>query len=1061
MAMMVVKAAREAADKATGVLGALTPRSQADTAESSLSDQTAAYATFAEPSQPAQMSAIFISHLAKGILVSGGGDQHTREGLAALVIQMRLRARKARAKYTKQFHKVNLMYEAKILETRGKRRGLLLGMANHAMYLTLLLVILLCQEGSNVTNRYSVTQTLQDYVLNVEGDSGNFEDIKTMDDFGQWMQTGFLAGFDFTGNRLDGVVWKMKTYNSIRGALRVEVERINDNCPWKTGDWKPPGAGENGTTKFYNFRLPESTDGCYADLTDDSATDEPYGPWWDPQRFRPLGERAIKGAEKRFAFDIVVGKTGLLGFNELLADGFLDESLTRVVRVRLLTYNNALPMLCALSIQASLSSTGVLEPSFSARAIPVQEYLPRSLFVLAFEVIFLLWTAAQILGEFAEVASIIKEVYGDSDQSKNVIYAVCGSYFGNLFNVLDWTRFALIIIAVYMRVQIFQDTSRDFDPLTTFFIDTERIVDLFVAYDITASLVMVLSVMSAVQYFDLLPPMAILKRTLAVCIVQLGPFMFVFLFFFLFYALIGSLLVGSELEEWSTFERSVFTTFEMMNANYPFDAFLPALANGGGLKMAVMMFFFISFIMLHYFMLLNVIIAIVVEAYLDVRKTADLITTVLLNQNTDSLSNDVLGMLKSNLSFFYYVGLKFLYPSRFEHEAKTAFVPWSDAEWYGVLREVMKYRYESGREIKQVSLCELAYDITKLEGSYRISYLQGILSKKADVSFRVSTFFNAGPEESSKGLNARDVALGADPEKRRPLYRGTSTSGSKPMASYKAKGMNALDGPEKNQDAAIFFRQCLARFYERSYFEAPPNLREPLDETAQPSASTWLDRVLHRLEDKVANIDEFVNASKEETRTRNRNQANPDMASTSAPPSWTRTSGRGDYTSGRGDCTSGRGEMSEASKDQMLVECTKALTDVRKALEEQKRLHRETLHALNNGAGVASSSRPTNGSPSSHVMGDLNKRARRIKSMVLVSKTTGERRTVPVPTGTRADNDIGTRLYNDLHHRTRGSASARNGANGTNGTNGANGANGTNGTNGTNGDPRKHGKSFA
>jgi len=95
------------------------------------------------------------------------------------------------------------------------------------------------------------------------------------------------------------------------------------------------------------------------------------------------------------------------------------------------------------------------------------------------------------------------------------------------------------------------------------------------------------------------------------------------------------------------------------------------------------------------------------------------------------------------------------------------------------------------------------------------------------------------------------------------------------------------------------------------------------------------------------------------------------------------------------------------------------------------------------------------------VMGDLNKRARRIKSMVLVSKTTGERRTVPVPTGTRADNDIGTRLYNDLHHRTRGSASARNGANGTNGTNGANGANGTNGTNGANGDPRKHGKSFA
>jgi len=81
--------------------------------------------------------------------------------------------------------------------------------------------------------------------------------------------------------------------------------------------------------------------------------------------------------------------------------------------------------------------------------------------------------------------------------------------------------------------------------------------------------------------------------------------------------------------------------------------------------------------------------------------------------------------------------------------------------------------------------------------------------------------------------------------------------------------------------------------------------------------------------------------------------------------------------------------------------------------------------------------------------------ARRVKSMVLVSKTTGERRTVPVPTSARSD--IGTRLYDDLYHRTHGSATARNGANGTDGTNGTNGSSGANGTNGTN--VSTHGKS--
>ena len=289
MAGLVVKA--RAANQATGVLGALTPRQGDATPEAGLEEQTSSYATFAEPSQTSQMSAIFISHLAKGILISGQGDVRTRESLAALVIQVRCRlnlacagarpppnvafspphhlhrcacepakrVQSSQSSSTRSTSCVSLRRsspqppdgglkpisnpsatscvpanepaclcvlraaagvwspgvvadEAKILEVRSKRRGLLVGMANRARasiptvathidtpplsvhlaldgskpkslidvystpihictdatYLTLLLVILLCQEGNNVTNRYSVTQTLQDYVLNVE-----------------------------------------------------------------------------------------------------------------------------------------------------------------------------------------------------------------------------------------------------------------------------------------------------------------------------------------------------------------------------------------------------------------------------------------------------------------------------------------------------------------------------------------------------------------------------------------------------------------------------------------------------------------------------------------------------------------------------------------------------------------------------------------------------------------------------------------------------------------------------------------------------------------------------
>ena len=87
--------------------------------------------------------------------------------------------------------------------------------ATDAMYVALLLLILLTQEGNNVTQRYSVTQTLSDYVNSVEGDGGIlYEDIKTMKDFGVWLETGFYGNFDLDFS--DGTAtWKMKTYNVV------------------------------------------------------------------------------------------------------------------------------------------------------------------------------------------------------------------------------------------------------------------------------------------------------------------------------------------------------------------------------------------------------------------------------------------------------------------------------------------------------------------------------------------------------------------------------------------------------------------------------------------------------------------------------------------------------------------------------------------------------------------------------------------------------------------------------------------------------------------------------
>ena len=299
----------------------------------------------------------------------------TRALTRPCTLQARFRARKALAKYKKQFHKINLQYEVKILETRQKRRGLLFGCLQHALYLFFLLVILQTQEGNNVTTRYSLAQTLQDYVRSVEGENGmRFDEVQTLQDFGSWVETGFFANFNFEVARgVDGggggptVTWSMKTYNKVRGAARLEVERVTDHCIWKSDGW-------NSSGQIYSYRLPEEP-GCYGPLVPETIDRASFGPWWDATRYQRLP------GKNRFAYDIVPSKQGRHGLREMLNDGFIDETLTRVVRLRLLTYNNALPMLCALSIEASLSSTGVLEPRFNVRARSLSRSTPTSHFL--------------------------------------------------------------------------------------------------------------------------------------------------------------------------------------------------------------------------------------------------------------------------------------------------------------------------------------------------------------------------------------------------------------------------------------------------------------------------------------------------------------------------------------------------------------------------------------------------------------------------------------------------------------------------------------------------------
>ena len=330
------------------------------------------------------------TRLASGLSVLQGDQLRLT---ATLMIQLKYRCYRKRKEFRKQFYKVNLRYEQAILEGRIERRKQVFGFMQHLLYMILLAFVLTSQSGggtSSTADRYELVATISDHINNIEAEGGlQFENLGTLDEFGLWVKTGFLAAenmnFRMTENGVSQA-W-FKTYNRMVGSPRIEVVRISDKCPWKVDGWD---------TGQFAYRLAEDDDKCFPALATQTQDDGEFGPWYDPKRFK---SRVAPGGEIVYVLDTGITDLATKRVRDAIDVGFIDPVRTRIVRVRLTTYNGALPMFCSLVIEATLSPTGILRPLFYATAFPVQEYTMGSRFVLILDLTFLVWTGLQFVKE--------------------------------------------------------------------------------------------------------------------------------------------------------------------------------------------------------------------------------------------------------------------------------------------------------------------------------------------------------------------------------------------------------------------------------------------------------------------------------------------------------------------------------------------------------------------------------------------------------------------------------------------------------------------------------------
>jgi len=206
---------------------------------------------------------------------------------------------------------------------------------------------------------------------------------------------------------------------------------------------------------------------------------------------------------------------------------------------------------------------------------------------------------------------------------------------------------------------------------------------------------------------------------------------------------------------------------------------------------------------------------------------------------------------------------------------------WTDSEWRTILKAVFALRYEEGKSIKQVTMCDLSHDIRKVYDTVPMTSMGLILHKPKmwPAKDKDNLWLKLGLRSLLSLWGTSRAPVSPPHKKNRRDHLASRLSWG--QQSSRRGGVRAFGEAEflmvSEHDYA--FRQCVSRFFKRPYFVAAPNMNNPLDSAAQPNPTTWIDRTLHSIhitQQKVlrttAKIHEGVSKVHSEHRTGSRGQ---------------------------------------------------------------------------------------------------------------------------------------------------------------------------------------------
>ncbi|XP_072334894.1 polycystin-2-like protein 1 [Scyliorhinus torazame] len=461
------------------------------------------------------------------------------------------------------------------------------------VYIFFLVDICLLTYGMTSSNAYYYTKVMSNLFLSTAGDTGvTFQTIHSMDDFWSYAQ----------GPLLNGLYWS-KWYNGDSFAHGPRSFIYYENMLLGVPRIRQIKVMNNSCVVHKDFR--KDISGCYSVYTTDNEKKSPIknGTAWIYYSESELGGSSHWGkltvySGAGYYQDL---KTKMEESAVILLD--LKDSLwldrgTRAIFIDFSVYNANINLFCVIRLVVEFPATGGAIPSSQFRTVKLIRYVNNwDYFIIGCEVIFCVFILYYIVEEILEL------------RIHKLQYIKC------IWNCLDLVVILLSLLSIgfhifrTIKVNILMGALLT-DPES--YADFEFLAFWQTQYNNMNAVNLFFAWIKIFKYISFNKTMTQLSSTLARCAKDILGFAVMFFIVFFAYAQLGYLLFGTQVANFSTFLKCIFTQFRIILGDFNYDE----IDNANRILGPI---YFVTYVFFVFFVLLNMFLAIINDTYSEVK----------------------------------------------------------------------------------------------------------------------------------------------------------------------------------------------------------------------------------------------------------------------------------------------------------------------------------------------------------------------------------------------------------------------------------------------------------